>query len=234
MAEHPIIFNSKSIQAIVAGAKSQTRRVVKPLVYMKKYCNLRWGGFEDFQEANTAAATAAKLNLSQGLKVCPYGEVGDKLWVRETWGSPDADYIRCKEGRKPKLGDKIVYRANPADDYQWSKGKPSQGSFCWRSPIFMPKWAARIWLEITGMRVERLQDISEEDAIAEGIGYGFQRNSGWPDYLHIKNGICELTQDTARMSYSTYWDSINAKRGHPWENNDWVWVIEFKQIESEE
>jgi len=98
----------------------------------------------------------------------------------------------------------------------------------WIPSIHMFRWASRITLEVVSVRVERLQEISEEDAKAEGVGHGFQLNGGWPDYQHIKGGVCELTQDTARMSFATLWDSINGKK-HPWESNPWVWVVEFRK-----
>jgi hypothetical protein len=93
----------------------------------------------------------------------------------------------------------------------------------------MPRWASRINLEITDARVERLNDITEEDCIAEGVGHGFQMNAGYPDYQHIKNGACELTQDTAYASFWSLWDSINGKK-HPWSSNPWVWVVVFKLL----
>jgi len=109
---------------------------------------------------------------------------------------------------------------------KWRWKKP------WLSSIHMPTEAARTVRRMTDIRVEKLQEISEEDAIAEGVGYGFQMNSGWPDYQHINDdGICTLTQDTAVMSFATLWDSINAKRGYGWDVPQWIWVVEFKQLE---
>ena len=121
------------------------------------------------------------------VKECPYGEPGNGLWVRETWADP------CDE-RLP------VYKADNATAYQ---------SIKWRSPIYMPRWASRITLEITDVRVERLQDINFQGLSAEGM-YG------------------ELTNALDR--YEELWDNLNAKRGYPWSSNSWVWVIEFRKV----
>ena len=94
--------------------------------------------------------------------------------------------------------------------------------------MFMPKRYCRIRLRLEQVRWQRLNDITEDDAIAEGIGHGFQMNSGWPDYQHIKeNNVCTRTQDCARMSFATLWDSINDR---DWESNPWVLVYTFRRL----
>ena len=143
---------------------------------------------------------------------------GDHLLVREEWGVHrdfDNIYDRCKcVGR-----GFIHYRA---DEISCPVKK-------WRRSLFMPKWASRITLELFAKRREHLQDITEVDAIKEGVGSGFQMNGGWPDYQHInKSGICEATQDTARMSYVTLFESINGPGS--WNLNPLLWVLEFKRI----
>ncbi|WP_186083797.1 hypothetical protein [Burkholderia gladioli] len=137
---------------------------------------------------------------------CPHGEPGDRLWVRETWGQ----YQLAPED--------IVYRA----DEDFPCGSPKR----WRPSIHMPRWASRITLEITGVRVERLQDISEADAIAEGIEHtsdGFSVDEG--RHFHAAR---------ARDSFASLWDGLNEARGHGWEANPWVWVIEFRRITTED
>ncbi len=143
------------------------------------------------------------------LDACPYGLPGDRLWVRETW--------------TPVLQNAaLVFRADGH----------SEESLKWKPSIHMPRRLSRITLEITAVRVERLQDITEEDAIAEGIE---RQGGGFVDYT-VKSR--SSNQPTAKASYSTLWDSINAKstaaaiRGdaHPWESNPWVWVVEFKRL----
>lgn len=157
-------------------------------------------------------------NCAENLALCPYGVAGDRLWVREAWAR-ESDLIAYDKGGNP-----IFYRA----DHPTGLFHDSMEPMHWRPSIHMPRWASRITLEITKVRVERLQDISEEDAIAEGVGHNFVMNGGWPDYQHIdKSGHCTLTQDSAKMSYATLWDSINGKGA--WDANPWVWVIEFKR-----
>jgi hypothetical protein len=111
---------------------------------------------------------------------------------------------------------------------RWQPGDLLWVREAWKPSIHMPKNAARIWLEVTDVKVERLHDISEEDAKAEGVGAGFQMNAGWPDYLHIQNGVCSVTQDTASVSFGTLWEFINGKES--WEANPWVWVVSFKVL----
>jgi hypothetical protein len=160
----------------------------------------------------------------------PYGQPGDRLWVRERfqWLWATDEKPRSKDSPE---GWKIGY---PATDGIQEYLDHNEGILQRCAPsIHMPRWASRLTLEVTKIRVERVQKISEEDAISEGVGAGFQTNGGWPDYQHInKHGICELTQDTPELSFSTLWDSINAKRGFGWDKNPWVWVLEFKQVDA--
>lgn len=140
---------------------------------------------------------------------CPYGKPGDRLWVRETW-------------LPRNNGTRFFYRADldPVEAAGISGMYSDKG---WRPSIFMPRWASRITLEIVSVRVERLQDISEEDAKAEGVTGGYQ---GWniPEDRH-------QWHHPHRASYSALWDSINGKK-HPWESNPFCWVIEFRRIEA--
>ena len=142
---------------------------------------------------------------------CPY-PVGTRVWVRETWAAIDY-YDNRKPSQIPETN--LVYRAGGpnlnGEDRQTFK---IDGRGKWRPSIFMPKWAARIWLEITDVRVQRLQDISEEDAMAEGVD--------WRDYAG-------LASKTARKLFADLWESINGKDS--WHANPWVWVYEFKRAE---
>jgi len=168
---------------------------------------------------------------------------GETVYIKETWGYDNKEYVDLYKKEKwrgepdPRTAE-LFYRATEPEDTLsiFPKG-------FWKPGMFMPEWASRSKALVVSARPERLQEITDEDAIKEGVGYGFQMNSGWPDYLHIKNGICELTQDTARMSYATLWDSINGK-GHwqytdrgkiwhppfPWSLNPWVWRYELKKL----
>lgn len=199
MKERPIIFGSPMIRAILDGKKTQTRRIVRPQPNTDHEDEPYWhvGGYRAWRYRSTDNI----LRKGGNLLTCPYGEVGDRLWVRETW---------CAESRST-----IYYRADG-----WEYGR----SGGWKTSIFMPRWASRITLEITGVRVERLHDISEEDARAEGA-----------PVADILTGRALLDQSSNqgchKWGFELLWDSINAKRS-PWASNPWVWVISFKKLET--
>ena len=210
MKERPIIFSGPMVRAILDGAKTQTRRVVKPqppeyvrmdrgeeewtckvLGGYRKWFDKRWGW--------SIGADWGEQPWYDG-PTCPYGVPGDRLWVRETF----ADIPATAPGH-------MHYKANATmADLAWF----AEEGWKWTPSIFMPRWASRITLEITGVRVERVRDISEEDARAEGI----------PD--EYRAGHCIYY----RPRFKTLWDSINAKRGFGWDSNPYVWVVEFKRV----
>ena len=227
MKERGLCFSTALVPAVLDGQKFVTRR----LGGLSKY-NInpdRWhieahpgGGF--WATDGDPDEVRGHLRDDCGFK-CPQGVPGDRFYMRETWCPEELkngfDGIRYRADNK-FTGIKDSISAAEA----WSR--VNDGPAGWRSPRFMPKWAARPqrW-EIVSIRPERVQDITDADAIAEGVGYGFTMNAGWPDYLHIENGHCTLTQDTARISFATLWDSINAKRGYGFGRNNWVWRIEW-------
>lgn len=186
MRERPILFSGPMVRAIIDGRKTVTRRVVKPQ--------------PDFLGSMTDPNTPFKT-LGAGLHgqiVCPYGQPGDRLWVRETFAVYGDEKMAA-----------IHYRA----DRPHHVGQKGMG---YKPSIHMPRWASRILLEITAVRVERLQDISQEQAMAEGVL------------------SCESALDPDGNGYSPYelfsalWVSIN---GHDsWHANPWVWVVEFKRV----
>lgn len=187
MKERPIIFTSEMVQAILDGRKTQTRRVIK----------------------NSSQVIMRGLFKKAWEDICPYGQRGDRLWVKEAWWIP-AGY-QATVPLVEKDWWPVIYRASG-----------NFGKHDWKSPIFMPRWVSRITLEITGVRVERVQDISEEDARAEGEKYRTTKLVG-------KDGGLDFTA-TYRLGFERLWDSLNAKRGYGWETNPWVWVIGFKRI----
>jgi hypothetical protein len=203
MSDRPILFSTPMVRAILAGTKTQTRRVVKPQPQMVTDKTIKpWDG---------DPAHLLKLMQDTG-KRCPYGQPGDRLWVRETFG-----HFERNDTLKP--GDTVYYRA----DGQCVDLEP------WRPSIHMPRWASRITLEVTGVRVEWLQDINEADALAEGIepirdtapGAGPNRYS-----VHIGSGW--LNSPTAAGAYRMLWEQINGPGS--WDANPWVWVVEFKRV----
>ena len=196
MNEKPILFSGPMVRAIFDGRKTQTRRV------LKKQPPFRWR----FQEWVNSLARFAYQNPSfDWFEIkCPYGKVGDRLWVRETHAT-----VAVPRGTTANSFI-TVYRAdNPQGLLVPNKWKPS---------IFMRRHDSRITLEITGVRVEWLQDISEADARAEGI-----------ELTDDITGCADDLDGSYRKAFSYLWDKINGKK-HPWASNPWVWVIQFKKV----
>lgn len=194
------------VQAVLEDRKTQARRVVKP-----QPCHDS-GPWECHRFTKSVIR---KGMLEPGPDVfgfadedngwvCPYGAPGDRLWVRETWADTSRESKKCP----------VSYRAS------WDADDDECRSFPWRPSIFMPRWASRIALEITGVRVQRVQDISEDDCKSEGICLQD------PFTVPYRGEYMA----TAELRFSFLWDSINAKRGYPWASNPCVWVIEFKRI----
>lgn len=226
--EKPIIFSGESVRAILDGKKTQTRRVINPQppqIFDKIPATFKcmigdfalWeNGFADWQNKVPR-------------------QPGDKLWVRETWA---------------RRGDKYYYRADSnceeirsRADCECPKNQPVtavcelceavDGYVKWHSPLFMPREAARIFLRVTNVRVERVQDISDSDAKAEGCT-GIACNH--PNITY-SGGMAACTDcmntgwlEPPSVEYAQLWDKLNAKRGYSWETNPFVWVIEFERI----
>jgi hypothetical protein len=165
MKERPILFNGEMVRAILAGQKTQTRRIPP--------------------------------KTQQDALFCPYGHPGDRLWVRERWAA-DMSFDDLPPRMLQPRGMPIYYHATTqCMDYKW------------RPSIHMPRWASRITLEITDIRVERVQDISEEDVQAEGFS----------------------DRPASKNKFRIAWDLLYWKRGLGWDVNPWVWVVTFKRAE---
>lgn len=189
MKERPILFSAEMVNAIMSGRKTQTRRIVKPepdsILNGEPYWNI--GGLRLRETANNPLH-------------CKYGSIGDRLWVRETfWHNDEIPGI-----------DGCCYRADGE-----MPNHMIDGGTKWKPSIFMPRWASRILLEITDIRVERLQDISESDAKAEGCRCN-------------KDTCAETGYGNYRDSYRALWESINGKGS--WDTNPFVFAISFKRI----
>lgn len=199
MKERPILFSAPMVRAILDGRKTQTRRVIKPQP---------GPGVNAFTPAEVNAAWQEGWIPVK----CPYGDSGDRLWVRENFAIVPASAYRMSEGVQQTINPNdrdmaAIYAAG------WDRSIPR-----WKPSIHMPHWASRITLEITDVRVERLNDISEADAIAEGC----------------KGLNCPPDHEgdvSPQEEFRDLWQSINAAK-HPWSSNPWVWVIAFKRVEA--
>ncbi|HEJ7022435.1 TPA: hypothetical protein SMF52_003713 [Serratia marcescens] len=224
MKERPVIFNSEMVRAILNGRKTQTRRVINPQPTLSERTGFNWKGAA-YGIGSTYRDTVR--NFANCFKTCPFGQVGDRLWVRETFavlGNEDGCPIDWN-GNLIKGDEKQAARIYKASCWQepgnyglWSiPDRETQYEGTWRPSIHMPRWASRIMLEITAVRVERLNDISEEDAKAEGVKAGV-----CPGHEHMMH----------QVAFSELWQSIYGEES--WRANPWVWVIEFKQVSARE
>ena len=231
MRERPILFSGPMIRAILDGRKSQTRRV---LTYLhngpkgdgKRHVPPDWvtTWHQDSQNGlawhGEGPSPQTGGTRGCGWTDCPYGVPGDRLWVRETYLFDDCRYINNPMPKTEPDGwrDAFYYRADGECCEQIPECACAEldGKTPWKPSIFMPRWASRITLEITDVRVQRLQEISEEDALAEGVSGCAPIDDGLPDW-------------TAKESFKILWDSINAKR-HPWAENPFVWALTFRRV----
>lgn len=212
MTERPILFNAPMVRAILAGTKTQTRRAIKPQPTVAANGIAEWNG-----SANRAwCGSAADPSL---LRIfCPHGQPGDQLWVRETFMHEPADYCWEASVSIPCRPACTSYRADFGDEAKGAGWKPS---------IHMPRALSRITLAITGVRAERLQDISEADAQAEGIEWNPSIDPlgpcKWRHYTRKHTGTsCPVD------SYLSLWNAINGAGSA--DANPWVWVVEFRRV----
>ncbi|MBL8968255.1 MAG: hypothetical protein JNG85_14710 [Spirochaetaceae bacterium] len=217
MKERPILFSGPMVLAILEGRKTQTRRAIKQFPTE----GYRWGGWivEGAKRSDAGKATVVpesnwKYCATGSIKArCPYGQPGDRLWVRETHIAHEVGHVQY------------------AADYQ-DHSKDKEYGVQWTPSIHMLRWACRLVLEVVSVRAERLNDISEEDAKAEGSYLG--RCPCLPRERD-KSAIEKLFQQTRCHihgdEFRELWDSINLARGYGWDVNPWVWVVEFKRIE---
>ncbi len=207
MKERPILFSGPMIRAILDGSKTQTRRVaIKTSQPHNVYPT-------DFDAEECTLEIENSFSGSRHWKACPYGKPEDRLWVRETWNHSNFPLGPYDDGCT------VFYRADYLDDPHGPDGERSpEGRYrTWRPSIHMPRAASRIALEITRVRVERLQEISIEDAMAEGAALVRPELDGAPACLEW------------RYAYEDLWNELNGRAA--WDVNPWVWVIEFKRVQ---
>lgn len=220
MKERLILFSAPMVRAILAGRKTQTRRIMKSQPY-----TLRTEGFG----YPTKQGGFVSLQSEHCLNECHFGKKGDRLWVRESFL---IDWVGFDRGPLPRTEpifdwrDNAYYRADGECCEQIPECCCAEyaGKTPWRNSLFMPRWASRITLEITEVRVQRLQDISEEDAKAEGIERVGERFKG---YMRLVDGR-EYDPALAVTSFSQLWETIHGDGA--WQSNPWVWAITFKVV----
>ena len=199
-SEKPILFSSPMVRAILNGSKTQTRRIMKPqpLFFTGRKYIVPDSAPKKFHDCDDIR------------ECCPYGFPGDRLWVRETW-RPHGD-----EGHL-SLADATSTCTGPGDClFRASASEAEDAIFRWRPAIHMPRWASRITLIVTDVRVQRLQDISEENAKAEGV---VQTAGGWWSAADGQAG------GSPRSAFGVLWNSING--ADSWDANPWVWAVSF-------
>jgi hypothetical protein len=254
MKERPILFSGPMVRAILEGRKTQTRRTITP---DPKRIHAKY--------ADCSIETARIFrNDATGRIKCPYGQPGDRLWVRETfWAQHDFTDSEYGEGASlgpcldlgkdfhpgiqycatpehldpPREGQKVDQYTTcepgdwwlpPPDDWNGKSDYRSEGTwtflpwgkgrFSKLPSIHMPRWASRLLLQVTSVRVERVQEISPHDALAEGVEYLYRDDS-------------PPSKEITVSAFRNLWDSINAKRGYSWQSNPWVWVVEFEKVD---
>lgn len=227
MPDRPIIFSAESVSAILEGRKTQTRRLVtvpwqgsrRALPYEPYYVEEDGELMVDCSEADDSHGNGDYREASTCLR-CPYGQPGDRLWVRETWrfdGPPGSlPVVRFRSDCTALLIERLGEVASAAY-LAWARSG-QRGYGRWRSPMFMPRWASRITLEVVEVRVQRLQEITEEDARAEGVDF----EATGPDPESPESLVC---------GFERLWDAINGKRA-TWASNPWVWAVTFRREEA--
>ncbi|NNB67620.1 hypothetical protein [Pseudomonas fluorescens] len=226
--ERPILFSAPMVRAILEGRKTVTRRVCKP---------------QPSANAHTTCASGNPMGAwwetGKDIIRCPYGKPGERLWVRETWsdvnlqGAPGIAY-RADGDVRDLMEDASFLDEDGAFNYDDPRSKPYHFA-CWsedllggkegrwRPSIHIPRWASRILVEITAVRVERLQDISEDQAKSEGVRL-YTDHAELGEWWHV-DGIDTYSADP-RKSFELLWSSV----GGDWVANPWVWVVEFKRV----
>ncbi|EPK4544205.1 hypothetical protein M1I87_004444 [Serratia marcescens] len=229
MKERPVIFNGEMVRAIIDGRKTQTRRVMAVQPESNQFGLLRISDStkrSDIGKYHWAESNATGPHQRSALFSCPFGQVGDRMWVRETWGVVSHDFdeneriidwvpdrpataIHEMPFGNGYYSGHAIYAAD--GEFTWGDDDGHGEKSCWKPSIHMPRTACRILLEITAVRVERLNDISDGDAIREGCSAA-----------DMKSGDC-VADVFARL-----WSSIYGAES--WIANPWVWVIEFRRV----
>jgi hypothetical protein len=222
--ETPMIFTGHSVRGLQLGTKTQTRRVVKQQPRGQHGLQSMWGKSPDgfaFGTVGHFREVGADYPDDESDDRFAPAAPGDRLWCKETW-SPHIAH-GCAGNTCDCADVNVIYEADGASRIFLEREIPNDWTFPKSaakglvSPLFMPRWASRITLEVTEVRAQRLQEITEEDAEEEGL-----------ECAHL------FGSDRYRRSYAHLWDILNAKRGFPWSSNPWIWALSFKRIEQPE
>ncbi|HEE0498891.1 TPA: hypothetical protein R6320_001275 [Klebsiella pneumoniae] len=223
MKERGMIFNGEMVRAILDGRKTQTRRPIK-------WKQTRFTEIGEREDGSKWPWSEDAEHACDFWHPCPFGAVGDRIWVRETFTGHylDDDQIQDIKDGRDKASSLCEYRADYPDGYQAADG--------WTPSIHMPRWASRILLEITDVRVEQLNAISPEDAESEGLERtnftGFGDEPGLPSYPEPDvyfDPLKKQWKEYPPEAFAGLWESIYGEES--WKANPWVWVIEFKRVE---
>lgn len=230
--DKPILFSAPMVRAILDGRKTMTRRIVKHPHIVDADIWSRTA--DEMGRWEFGCASGAPGSYGHGDYVrCPYGAPGDRLWVKETWQYADwtedgYPYIRCAADDSRRLCERVPSEWSERLSSVWSglsapeniaiDGRASDR--CWRPSIHMPRWASRITLEVTGVRVERLHAIAGRDVLAEGVDNGKSNPAQG-----------ERWENMQRMAFEALWSEINGAES--WKANPWVWVVSFKRVEEQ-
>lgn len=203
--ERPILFSAPMVRALLDGIKTQTRRIMKPQLAYGAVAGLFNSWYLPRGDGGGILYPNGKEKI---LSACPYGQTSDRLWVREAWRT--VEEANSLAPRNLNAAHRLWFEADTPHQPGFGKLRPS---------MFMPRWASRITLEITGVRIERLQRISAADAIAEGVNVH-------PDH----RGKPSTSIYSPVQAYRDLWERINGPDS--WDENPWVWVIEFRRLEA--
>ncbi len=249
MNQRPIVFSGESVRAILASNKSQTRRVMAPQpVFTQHNAHghpwLGWTHGRRIGSGKDISAFAAHARHR-----CPFGQVGDVLWVRETFTADlhypmpgDRSALKWMHEVPPafRVGpnmERIYYAADQThymaqmvverDEYAGMSSSPIKPGEMkgarWTSPRYMPRWACRLTLELTEIRAQPLHEITEEDAVAEGADLARFRTA-----VPVRAAGYLGSSECYRAGYACTWDTLNKARGYGWSENPWVWALTFK------
>lgn len=242
MKARPILLSGAMVRATLVGRKTHTRRIIKPQPYNTPEGFFRW---DTGRKSGLISSMSTMTDDASGIAShCPYGRTGDLLWVREAFkklasGKIKNGYGEARYGYGYQADNATIWKNRITKIWDLT-GQPDRGPMQfreqpWKPSIHMPRAASRITLELTGVRVERLQDIGVEDAIAEGFAritkdgeiykYGIPDRDGYPG-TDDNGWPWELWRADPRLAYRTLWEAIHGPGS--WADNPWVWVLEFK------